>query len=230
MVDHDEALGTSPPLELRRPSSGPRTAITIPHSLQSPQERATDSPQIAQVYVHNTRIPHPHFPDVNPRYYDGGRAPIQPSAEPPPAHRSGVVAVPPQSATYGQPNVPPVNAIPPHMHTKLIERESREQQIQHDQREREKERKASIPRKHLFDLIHLTQCQGTCVIYANKSINPQLIRVCRTMVALCRPCQHPPVVASKWQHRLMPVKCHHRLIHCSCYCRDIPSCGRVCSH
>lgn len=37
----EETLGTSPPLELRRPASGPRTTITIPHSLQSPQDRAT---------------------------------------------------------------------------------------------------------------------------------------------------------------------------------------------
>lgn len=40
-AEHEESLGTSPPLELRRPASGPRTTITIPHSLQSPQERAT---------------------------------------------------------------------------------------------------------------------------------------------------------------------------------------------
>lgn len=35
----DEPLGTSPPLELRRPTSAPRSTIAIPHSLQSPQDR-----------------------------------------------------------------------------------------------------------------------------------------------------------------------------------------------
>lgn len=40
--DADEPLGTSPPLELRRPPSGPpRATIAVPHSLQSPQDRAT---------------------------------------------------------------------------------------------------------------------------------------------------------------------------------------------
>lgn len=35
----DETIGASPPLELRRPPSGSRA--TVPHSLQSPQDRAT---------------------------------------------------------------------------------------------------------------------------------------------------------------------------------------------
>lgn len=35
----EEPLGTSPPLELRRPITGQRVAV--PHSLQSPQDRAT---------------------------------------------------------------------------------------------------------------------------------------------------------------------------------------------
>lgn len=40
--DADEPLATSPPLELRRPASGPlRSTIAVPHSLQSPQDRAT---------------------------------------------------------------------------------------------------------------------------------------------------------------------------------------------
>lgn len=39
--EYDEKLmGSSPPLELRRPGSVPRT-IAVPHSLQSPQDRAT---------------------------------------------------------------------------------------------------------------------------------------------------------------------------------------------
>lgn len=35
----EEPLGTSPPLELRRTVTGQRVAV--PHSLQSPQDRAT---------------------------------------------------------------------------------------------------------------------------------------------------------------------------------------------
>lgn len=35
----EEPLGTSPPLELRRPIAAQRVAV--PHSLQSPQDRAT---------------------------------------------------------------------------------------------------------------------------------------------------------------------------------------------
>lgn len=35
----EEPLGTSPPLELRRTVTGQR--IAVPHSLQSPQDRAT---------------------------------------------------------------------------------------------------------------------------------------------------------------------------------------------
>lgn len=35
----EEPLGTSPPLELRRPTSAPRPTIAVPHNLQSPQDR-----------------------------------------------------------------------------------------------------------------------------------------------------------------------------------------------
>lgn len=39
--EYDEKLlGSSPPLELRRPGSVPRT-VAVPHSLQSPQDRTT---------------------------------------------------------------------------------------------------------------------------------------------------------------------------------------------
>lgn len=41
MAEIEEPLGTSPPLELRRSASGPRPTIAVPHSLQSPQDRAT---------------------------------------------------------------------------------------------------------------------------------------------------------------------------------------------
>lgn len=64
--------GSSPPLELRRPlrpASG--AAATAVHSLQSPHDRATDSPLVATVY----RLPHYA---ATSRYY--------PAEEPPPAH------------------------------------------------------------------------------------------------------------------------------------------------
>nr|CAI5817986.1 unnamed protein product [Callosobruchus analis] len=90
----EEAPVTSPPLELRRPGSVglalTSRAAAVPHSLHSPHDRATDSPQIAQVYnapalhpgaaVAARGVP-PPTATVAPftRYYDGG--------EPPPAHR-----------------------------------------------------------------------------------------------------------------------------------------------
>lgn len=47
--DADEPLATSPPLELRRPASGPlRSASAVPHSLQSPQDRATGMPRVCR--------------------------------------------------------------------------------------------------------------------------------------------------------------------------------------
>ncbi|XP_044272580.1 protein split ends isoform X2 [Tribolium madens] len=77
----EEAPVTSPPLELRRPGSvglalTGRTAV--PHSLHSPHDRTTDSPQVGQVYnVHTARMQHYHSAG---RYYEQ-------TAEPPPAHR-----------------------------------------------------------------------------------------------------------------------------------------------
>lgn len=165
-VEHDDQLGTSPPLELRRPASTSRPTIAVPHSLQSPQDRATgkplasptrrvtihdthaslrfaDSPQVAQVYVHGSRIPHPHYPDVGSRFYENARAQIQPTSEPPPAHRNPISAPSPVAA-YASVSVqpPPANELPSHMHSKLLEREREQREL----REREKEqRKASIP-------------------------------------------------------------------------------------
>jgi hypothetical protein len=82
--ESDEAHGSSPPLELRRPSSNGTVARgggTVTHSLQSPHDRTTDSPQVATVYVHAaSRLPHYTPPQPPPpRYYE-------PGAEPPPAH------------------------------------------------------------------------------------------------------------------------------------------------
>ncbi|KAG5883271.1 hypothetical protein JTB14_018117 [Gonioctena quinquepunctata] len=78
----EEAPVTSPPLELRRPGSvGIAMAgrgAAVPHSLHSPHDRATDSPQVGQVYnVHPTRLQHYHTP--NRYHYE--------QTEPPPAHR-----------------------------------------------------------------------------------------------------------------------------------------------
>ncbi|CAG9824722.1 unnamed protein product, partial [Phaedon cochleariae] len=76
----EEAPVTSPPLELRRPGSAGHAltgrGAAVPHSLHSPHDRATDSPQVGQVYnVHASRLP-PYHPG---RYYE--------PSEPPPAHR-----------------------------------------------------------------------------------------------------------------------------------------------
>lgn len=95
---------------------------------------------MAQVYVHGTRIPHPHYPDVGPRFYENARSTIQVTSEPPPAHRNPINA-PSPVAGYASVSVQPpsANELPSHMHSKLLERER-------EQREREKEqRKTSIP-------------------------------------------------------------------------------------
>lgn len=159
MSDIEEQLGTSPPLELRRTSSASRPTIAVPHSLQSPQDRATgksefrqpsrctfssrfstDSPQVAQVYVHGTRIPHPHFPDA--RFYETTRPTIPAVTEPPPAHRNSINA--PSPGAYSAVSIPlAANELPSHMHSKIIEREIEQQRER--EREREKERKTSAP-------------------------------------------------------------------------------------
>ena len=56
------SIPPSPPLELRHPGVAPRAS----HSLQSPSDRATDSPQVSQVYMHGARIGHQY----TPRYYE----------------------------------------------------------------------------------------------------------------------------------------------------------------
>lgn len=87
----------------------------------------SDSPQVAQVYVHGTRIPHPHYSDA--RFYETVRAVIPISAEPPPAHRNQLN---PNPTNF----VP--NELPAHIHSKALEREREREQ-------REKERISSIP-------------------------------------------------------------------------------------
>ncbi|XP_063915832.1 protein split ends-like isoform X3 [Zophobas morio] len=81
----EEAPDTLPPFELRRPGSvglalTGRTAV-VPHSLHSPHDRTTDSPQVGQVYnMHTPRMQHYHSTGPGPFY--------EQTAEPPPAHRS----------------------------------------------------------------------------------------------------------------------------------------------
>ncbi|KAL9925945.1 spen family transcriptional repressor split ends isoform 3-T6 [Glossina fuscipes fuscipes] len=118
----ENLMDNSPPLELRRPGSVPRT-IAVPHSLQSPQDRATDSPQVAQVYVHNTRIAgHAHYntnANAPTGYYETSR---QLTREPPPAHRSAAalpptVVVPHPSASGSSPFIASVQPPPAPMQT-----------------------------------------------------------------------------------------------------------------
>ncbi|XP_062545457.1 protein split ends isoform X5 [Armigeres subalbatus] len=92
LSEMEESVAASPPLELRRPASGPRvqTTTAVPSSLQSPGDRSTDSPQVAQVYIASARVPH-NYTDSLTRFYDPAAGPNAPpralSAEPPPAHR-----------------------------------------------------------------------------------------------------------------------------------------------
>lgn len=91
MSEMEESIAASPPLELRRPSSGPRPTTAVPPSLQSPGDRSTDSPQVAQVYIGSARVPHNYSDSLNTRFYDpaSGGPSVPPralSTEPPPAH------------------------------------------------------------------------------------------------------------------------------------------------
>lgn len=182
-MEMEEQLGTSPPLELRRPTSTSRSTIPVPHSLQSPQDRTTgklnhqnnkiyinfnhkysqkkkiDSPQVAQVYMHGTRLPHTHFPDA--RFFESSRASIPPASEPPPAHRNSINT--PSPGAYSTVNLPlAVNELPSHMHSKILERER--EQREREQREREKERKSVVPGKiykykiFIVNIIYLKKC------------------------------------------------------------------------
>lgn len=74
-------------------------------------------------------IPHPHYPDVGPRFYENARSAISTVSEPPPAHRNPLSATPPM-------NYAAAGELPAHLLSKTLERER-------DQRE--KGRKSSIP-------------------------------------------------------------------------------------
>lgn len=106
---------------------------------------------MAQVYVHNARIPHAHFSEMATRggYYESGGMQL----EPPPAHRAAasisVVVPPPPSVASGSPYISggasvsvSVQPAPHSLHpsqAKLLERE-REQR----ERERENERLSMV--------------------------------------------------------------------------------------
>lgn len=92
-----------------------------------------DSPQVAQVYVHKSRIPHPQYPDASARYYE--QVPVRPPllAEPPPAHhRSQALAV-----SYPQQQSSP--ALPTNLtsHIQLQQQQQQHQQQQIHEKERE---------------------------------------------------------------------------------------------
>lgn len=128
---------------------------------------------MAQVYVHGTRIPHPHYPDVGPRFYENTRVSIQATSEPPPAHRNPLNAPSPVAA-YASVSVqpPPANELPSHMHSKLLERER--EQREREQREREKEqRKSSIPG-------NCDANRNALVTATNKMNHKKLIETCTT--------------------------------------------------
>lgn len=157
----DDAVRPSPPLELRRPGSGPPRPIVAVHPiLQSPQDRATgkfvgsdhnqhmltltsfiDSPQVAQIYLHGSRIPHANFGE----FYDIRGMPI---AEPPPAHMPL-----PTQPTYAPPQSSPGA---PLAHLNLREQREREERErerlererlereERELREREQERMAIV--------------------------------------------------------------------------------------
>lgn len=91
-------------------------------------------------------IPHPHYPDVGPRFYETARSAIQSTTEPPPAHRNLICATPPVPyATPGE--------LTAHLLPKSLERER-------EQREKERKASSSIPGKcsrlgHSIDLLHI---------------------------------------------------------------------------
>lgn len=164
----DKLINSGAPIELRRPGSGPPRTISVPHSLQSPQDRTAagknnnlidfrkmlyptpsslaDSPQMAQVYVHNTRIPHAHFSEMAQRggYYEN--AGIQ--LEPPPAHRAASISVvvpPPQAGSpYLSGGATVSVSVQPGAHPSLHPSQAKLLEREREQRERENERLSMV--------------------------------------------------------------------------------------
>lgn len=148
LSDMEESVAASPPLELRRPPSGPRpvtTAVPVPHSLQSPGDRSTDSPQVAQVYIGSARIPHNFSDSLHTRFYDpaaaGPNAPPRAlSAEPPPAHRPHNLintgpGFPPGSYP-GTPSQTPPPASPANL-AQMQQQQQQQQQRDHQQQQQQ---------------------------------------------------------------------------------------------
>lgn len=142
LSEMEETVAASPPLELRRPSSGPRPVTAVPHSLQSPGDRSTDSPQVAQVYIGSARVP--YSDSLNTRFYDpaagGPNAPPRAlSTEPPPAHRPHNLAPAtggfPPGSYPGTPSQTPPPASPANL--SQIQRDQQQTQQQQQQRDRE---------------------------------------------------------------------------------------------
>lgn len=59
LSEMEDSVAASPPLELRRPSSGPRPTTSVPPSLQSPGDRSTGN--VAVTLIGLNRRFHNHF-------------------------------------------------------------------------------------------------------------------------------------------------------------------------
>ncbi|EDS37284.1 conserved hypothetical protein [Culex quinquefasciatus] len=144
LSEMEDSVAASPPLELRRPSSGPRPTTSVPPSLQSPGDRSTDSPQVAQVYIGSARIPHTYSDSLNTRFYDPAASgpngpPRALSTEPPPAHHrphnlstSGGSGFPPGSSYPGTPSQTPPPASPANLSQLQPQQQQQQQQQQRD--------------------------------------------------------------------------------------------------
>ncbi|XP_053694871.1 protein split ends isoform X2 [Sabethes cyaneus] len=146
LAEMEESIAASPPLELRRPSSGPRPLTTaVPHSLQSPGDRSTDSPQVAQVYIGSARIPHTYSDSLNTRFYDpaagGPNAPPRSlSAEPPPAHRPHNLTAPSGGFPPGSYPGTPSQTPPPPSPANLSQQQVQQQQLQQRDMQQQRDR------------------------------------------------------------------------------------------
>ncbi|XP_021700433.1 protein split ends isoform X4 [Aedes aegypti] len=146
LSEMEESVAASPPLELRRPASGPRVQVTtaVPSSLQSPGDRSTDSPQVAQVYIGSARVPH-NYSDSLTRFYDPAAGPNAPpralSAEPPPAHRPHSLintgAGFPPGSYPGTPSQTPPPASPANL-AQIQQQRDQQQQSQQQQQQRDR--------------------------------------------------------------------------------------------
>lgn len=146
LTEMEESVAASPPLELRRPASGPRVQVTttVPSSLQSPGDRSTDSPQVAQVYIGSARVPH-NYSDSLTRFYDPAAGPNAPpralSAEPPPAHRPhnliNTGAGFPPGSYPGTPSQTPPPASPANL-AQLQQQQQQQQQTPQQQQQRDR--------------------------------------------------------------------------------------------